>query len=69
MSVNRDYALAMLPTVKTAPDPLAELERRHDEALRQLEELEGQIEQAIGAFAAVQQAVAERVGRKQKAAA
>ncbi|HEV3343241.1 MAG TPA: hypothetical protein VG125_22910 [Pirellulales bacterium] len=58
----------MLPTIKKAPEPLADLERRQDEALRQLDELEAQIDQAFLDFAAVQQITAERFGRKQKAA-
>lgn len=59
----------MLTLVKTDRDPLAELEHRQDEALQQLDELERRIEQAIHDFQAVQQATADRFGRKQKAAA
>lgn len=59
----------MLTVVKSAPDPLAELEHRQDEALRQLDELERRVEQAIREFQAVQQATADRFGRKQKTAA
>jgi hypothetical protein len=58
----------MLPAVKQASEPLADLERRQDEALRQLDELEARIDAAFRDFAAVQQITAERFGRKQKAA-
>lgn len=68
MSLSRNCPLAMLPVVSKDLDPLAELDRRHDEALRQLEELEDRVERAICEFATVQQAAAERFGRKQKAA-
>lgn len=59
----------MLPAVNKVPDPLADLERRQDEALQQLDELEAQIERALREFTAVQQTTAELVGRTQKAAA
>lgn len=49
--------------------PLNDLERRHDDALRQLEELDQKIERALGEFSAVQKETAERFGRTQKAAA
>lgn len=50
-------------------DPLGELERRHDDALRQLDELEKKIEQALKEFSDVQKDAVERLGRPQKAAA
>ena len=58
----------MLAAVEKAPDPLADLERRQDEALRQLDELEAQVDKALREFVAVQQSTAELFGRKQKAA-
>ena len=58
----------MLPAVKKTPEPLADLERRQDEAIRELDALEARIDQAFRDFAAVQQITAERFGRKQKAA-
>jgi hypothetical protein len=59
----------MLPVVNNVPDPLAELERRQDEALRELDELEAKIELAIREFLAIEHATADRFGRKRKAAA
>lgn len=50
-------------------DPLSELDRRHDDALRQLDELDQRLEQALKEFSAVQKDAAERYGRTQKAAA
>jgi hypothetical protein len=58
----------MLSATEQAPDPLADLERRQDEALRQLDELEAQIDKALREFSAIQQTTAELFGRKQKAA-
>lgn len=60
----------MPPSVaELADDPLQELERRHDEALQQLDQLDQKIEQALREFSAVQKDTAERFGRTQKAAA
>ena len=56
-------------TIVEASDPLSELERRQDEVLRQLDELDRRVEQATREFVAVQQQTAERFGRKQKSAA
>ena len=59
----------MMFTIVEASDPLADLERRQDEVLRQLDELDRRVEQATREFVAVQQRTAERFGRKQKNAA
>lgn len=59
----------MPPPTVSLSDPLGELERRHDDALRQLDELDKKIEQALKEFSDVQQDAAERFGRTQKAAA
>lgn len=56
-------------TVAEPSDPLAELDRRQDDVLRQLEDLDRRIEQALSDFTAVQKDAAERFGRTQKAAA
>jgi CII-binding regulator of phage lambda lysogenization HflD len=55
--------------VVESTDPLVELERRQDEVLRQLDELDLRIEEALSTFAAVQKETAELFGRRQKAAA
>lgn len=59
----------MPPVTAKDTDPLSELDRRHDDALRQLDELDQEIERALNAFSAVQKETAERFGRTQKAAA
>lgn len=51
-------------SVVDATDPFAELDRRQEEVLRQLDDLDRRIEQAIREFAAVQQDAAERFSRK-----
>ncbi|HVX13823.1 MAG TPA: hypothetical protein VHC22_21755 [Pirellulales bacterium] len=56
-------------TVVDSTDPIADLERRHDDVLRQLDDLDRRVEQALRDFAIVQKDTAERFGRKQKAAA
>jgi hypothetical protein len=56
-------------TVVETTDPLAELERRQDDVLVQLDDLDRCIEQALRDFAAVQKDTADRFGQKQKAAA
>ena len=56
-------------TVVESKDPLAELERRQDDALAQLDALDQRIEQALREFAAIQKDTADRFGHKQKAAA
>jgi tetrahydromethanopterin S-methyltransferase subunit G len=56
-------------SIADSPDPLLELERRQDEVLRRLDELDRRVEQAICEFVAVQKDTAERFGPKQKAAA
>jgi hypothetical protein len=56
-------------TVADSTDPLIELERRQDNVLRQLDELDHRIERALREFAAVQRDTAERFGHSQKAAA
>lgn len=54
----------------TAPnDPLAELDRRQDEVLAQLDELDRRVEQALVEFTALQKAAAERFAPAAKAAA
>lgn len=59
-----------MPFIVTASsDPLIELEHRQDNVLRQLDELDQRIEQALREFAVVQKETAERFGRPQKAAA
>ncbi|HVA49868.1 MAG TPA: hypothetical protein VNH11_26110 [Pirellulales bacterium] len=50
-------------------DPLAELERRQDEALQQLDDLDRRVEQALREFIALAKTTAERFGRPQKTAA
>lgn len=56
-------------TVVESTDPLIELDRRHDQVLEQLDDLDRRIEQALASFSAVQKDTAERFGRPQKAAA
>ncbi|HET6882920.1 MAG TPA: hypothetical protein VFI31_22315 [Pirellulales bacterium] len=56
-------------TVVESTDPLLELDRRHDQVLEQLEDLDRRIEQALSSFTAVQKDTAERFGRTQQAAA
>ena len=56
-------------SVPALPDPLAELDRRQDEVLAQLDELDRRIEQALREFTALQQATAERFAAPTKAAA
>lgn len=51
------------------PDPLAELDRRQDEVLAQLDQLDRRIEQALREFTALQNAAAERFASPTKAAA
>lgn len=63
-------AISTMPlSTANETDPLSELDRRHDDALRQLEELDRRIEQALKEFCAVQQEAGERFGRTQKVAA
>lgn len=56
-------------SIADSADPLLELERRQDEVLQRLDELDRRVEQAIREFVAVQKDTAERFGPKQKAAA
>lgn len=56
-------------SVPALPDPLAELDRRQDEVLAQLDELDRRIEQALREFTALQKATAERFAAPTKAAA
>ena len=56
-------------SIADSADPLLELDRRQDEVLQRLDELDRRVEQAIREFVAVQQDTTERFGPKQKAAA
>ena len=56
-------------TVVASKDPLAELERRQEDVLAQLDALDQRIELALREFAAIQKDTADRFGHRQKAAA
>lgn len=56
-------------SIADSADPLLDLERRQDEVLQRLDELDRRVEQAIREFVAVQKDTTERFAPKQKAAA